>query len=387
MLPGFTIGFLGRGALVAIAALAAASTWFQPARPLESPLPQTSIASEPEVRLDPATGLASTEISVLTYNVAALPWPLRGDRTKALELIGAELADARAAGYEPDVVLLQEGFRASTSHLIELSGYPNWVRGPARNEQMPAYSGEAPERFRNERRWDRAEGLGKVADSGLYILSNWPILRKETTPFYASECAGYDCAANKGVLWAEIEVPGMPGVLQVYNTHLNARTSTGVPEARSLAAYALQVARMETFVDNHRDGDEPLIYGGDFNAKGSPERFDVFARAERLPQRIVQKDCLAPGPDCAISVPSGSGRPWLDTQDWQGWAHGQDVRIRVTGIETWFAGERPDAPLIKGRRTLSDHDGLLVRYELSWPSRPSDTLIALAEPVRTRPQR
>ena len=381
MLPGILSAMFSRGGLIAAFALAAAGAGLQAPRPLETPLPQRLIAREPLVRLDPATGRAATYISVLTYNVAALPWPLRGDRTKALELIGAELAAARAAGNGPDIVLLQEGFRASTSRLIGLAGYPNWVRGPARDDRMPDYSDEAPEAFRDARRWDKAEGLGKVADSGLWILSNWPILRKETTPFYASECAGYDCAANKGVLWAEIEVPGMPGTLQVFNTHLNARTSTGVPEARSLAAYALQVARMETFVDTQRDAGEPLIYGGDFNAKGSPERFEAFERAERLPQRIVQKDCLSPGPDCAVGLQAASRQPWLDTQDWQGWEHGRDVQVRVTGIETWFAGERPDAPLIKGRHTLSDHDALLVRYELSWPARPSDTLIALADPV------
>ncbi|MEL6323564.1 MAG: hypothetical protein AAFQ84_04975, partial [Pseudomonadota bacterium] len=282
---------------VAVAGLAigvTATLSLQPAPRLEAPLPQKTVITEPLIVTDPSTGTQTTTVDVLIYNVAALPWPLRGNRTKALHMIGDELALARERGEAPDIILIQEGFRRSMSDLIDRAGYPNWVRGPARTDLMPEYSDVAPETFQSERRWDKAEGLGKVAGSGLYVLSDWPILRKETSPFYASECAGYDCAANKGMLWVEIEVPGMPGHLQMFNTHLNARRSTGVPEARSLTAYSLQTARMADVVSNHYDGEEPLIFGGDFNAKGSPERFDAIMASGALPGALVHKACAAP---------------------------------------------------------------------------------------------
>ena len=346
---------------------------------LEPPLPQAIVQDEPAIRHNADDGTATTELSVLIYNVAALPWPIRGDRTRALELIGDELAAARTNGNAPDIVLIQEGFRRSMRTLIDRSGYPNWVRGPARSDQMPNYSLAATSEFKSGGKWTRAEGLGKITDSGLYVLSDWPILRKETSPFYRSECAGFDCAANKGVLWVEIEVPGMPGHLQMFTTHLNARKSTGAPPERTLEAYGLQIDRLETFVANHWNPAEPLIYGGDFNAKHSPERFALFEAASELPQAIVQRDCVTLRPACELDIASSGDTPWMDTQDWQGWASGEAVSIRPLRVETWFSEEYPDAPEIKGRHTLSDHDALLVTYELSWrDGTTSETLLASA---------
>jgi len=375
---------IGRLSTIAVVVLLLATT--QPSHKLEPPLPQSVVQDAPIITTDPESRRSSTEISVLIYNVAALPWPIRGNRTKALQMIGDELAAAREAGNAPDIVLIQEGFRRSMDELISRSGYPNWVRGPARDDRMPEFSDFAEPAFRDARRWTKAEGIGKITDSGLYVLSDWPILRKVTTPFYASECAGYDCAANKGVLWVDIEIPGVPVPLQVFTTHLNARKSTGVPEARSLEAYDLQVRRMEEFVDNNWDRSRPLIYGGDFNAKGSPERFALIEAADRLPDKIVQRECLSAETPCEMNLPIESETPWLDTQDWQGWAAGGGISITALRAEHWFTKEYADAPKIKGRQTLSDHHALFVRYELTWPSSPSDSVFAsFTSQTKSRP--
>ena len=60
--------------------------------------------------------LQSTELSVLTYNVRGLPWPLALGRADALKDIGAELARMRREGRQPDVVLIQEGFRGEVGY-------------------------------------------------------------------------------------------------------------------------------------------------------------------------------------------------------------------------------------------------------------------------------
>ena len=75
--------------------------------------------------------------SVMTYNVEGLPWPVRKGRGQALKAIGGELAAMRAAGRQPDVVLIQEGFRSEIWDLIDESGYPYVARGPNKGQRDP----------------------------------------------------------------------------------------------------------------------------------------------------------------------------------------------------------------------------------------------------------
>ena len=53
--------------------------------------------------------------------------------------------------------------------------------------------------------------------------------------------------------------------------------------------------------------------------------------------------------------------PWMDTQDLQFFGEGEHVAIRPVRVEAMFDGGA------SGPR-LSDHDGFLVTYELSWPA-------------------
>ena len=50
-------------------------------------------------------------LSVMTYNVNGLPWPVAFGREAALERIGARLAEMRRGERQPRLVLLQEAFR------------------------------------------------------------------------------------------------------------------------------------------------------------------------------------------------------------------------------------------------------------------------------------
>lgn len=98
---------------------------------------KTSFAPPPVLTIErPAPAdTHSAEISVLTYNVRGLPWPIATGRAKALKKIGAELAAMRAEGRQPDVVLIQEGFRSEVSDLVKTSGYRYWAQGPTRGER------------------------------------------------------------------------------------------------------------------------------------------------------------------------------------------------------------------------------------------------------------
>ena len=53
--------------------------------------------------------------------------------------------------------------------------------------------------------------------------------------------------------------------------------------------------------------------------------------------------------------------PWMDTQDLQFFADGEQLTVRPVRVESLFDGGA------SGPR-LSDHDGFLVTYELRWPT-------------------
>ncbi len=336
----------------------------------EPSVPQSNITAPPEISINPDTGEHSTEIDVLIYNIAALPWPLRSNRAKATKLIGAELAAMRKRGEQPNIVMIQEGFRSSIKRMIELSGYPNWVRGPKASDKMPDFSDRAPEDFKKGRSFFKGERIGKIMDSGLYILSDWPILGKTSQPFYRYECAGFDCGANKGMLAVGIQVPGMPGFLQMFTIHMNAGgTTTGVSEERSLTAHSLQIDHLNETMKEGVDVEQPLIFGGDFNMKQARERMGYVERDREQVEdiKLVQHYCVVIVPsECDVRMEYESSEPWLETQDWQAWRSGKQVKVKAILVDNMFEEERSDAPKIKGRRTLSDHNGLLVRYRLSW---------------------
>lgn len=318
--------------------------------------PQDAVASLPEIRVDPETGEHAIEISVLTYNVAGLPWPVRSDRDIALRQIGDYLGELRAVGREPDIVLVQEGFIADFADLVAASGYPNHVHGPLAGDRAPPLDNGLADSFRRREFRLRGEGWGKWLGSGLHILSNFPILDFAVRPF--RYCAGLDCLANKGVMLARIEVPGLPVPLDVVNTHLNARGAAKVPRDRTLIAHNLQIDEMEAFLEAAHTPGHPLIFGGDFNTRNAGDRIAyALERAEGM--MIASYYCTRIVDDCDIRISFDGDEPWLDTQDLLGFVDGSTVRLRPIAIEAMF-----DCDTTGG--VLSDHDGYLVRYRLSW---------------------
>jgi hypothetical protein len=63
---------------------------------------------------------------------------------------------------------------------------------------------------------------------------------------------------------------------------------------------------------------------------------------------------------CDVQLSWDGDEPWMDTQDLQGFESGRQVRVKPVRLEAMF-----DAP--QDGKMLSDHDGYLVTYELSWP--------------------
>lgn len=273
----------------------------------------------------------SAELSVLTYNVRGLPWPVARHRGEALRQIGRELAEMRAVGTQPDVVLIQEGFRREVADLHRASGYRYWATGPG-----------------------RSGAFGKLTSAGLHIFSDAPIVDVRRVAY--SACAGLDCFANKGALLARIEAPGAPTPVEILNTHLNSRRASRAPPKLALAAHNRQTRQLYDFVARERDPNLPLLVGGDFNVKNAAERYDFGAEAR--PYKVVSEFCSVPDSGCGSAVPDVAAKPWLRSQDLQAFAADEGVAIQPVAIASLFDNSRGDR--------LSDHDGYLVRYRLTW---------------------
>jgi hypothetical protein len=69
-------------------------------------------------------------LSVMTYNVHGLPFPIAFQRDPALHEIGTRLTALRRGGQQPHVVLLQEAFTTDAKAIAPLAGYRYVALGP-----------------------------------------------------------------------------------------------------------------------------------------------------------------------------------------------------------------------------------------------------------------
>ncbi len=289
----------------------------------------------------------------MTYNVEGLPWPVRSGRGEALKKIGRELAKMRAKGIEPDVVLLQEGFRDEVWDLIDESGYAYVARGPRKGQRDANYLKGEKTDYRRVKYRTKGEGLGKLGSSGLWVLSNYPIEWVKSHAYHY--CAGMDCLANKGVMLVSLTVPGLPVPVEIADTHLNSRKASGVPRSRANDAHHLQADELKHFMQTDRTPGAPLIVGGDFNVMNAPDRFDYVMR--EYPFEVTSRWCHERPKACDTQISYDGDAPWLNTQDLIGFLSGDKVEVIPTAVEATFDGA--DEPV------LSDHDGYRVTFKLT----------------------
>lgn len=324
-----------------------------PAAAFIAPAPELGSSSTAvRAALQPASAVPpdeSAEISVLTYNVRGLPWPIAFGRAAALREIGRELASMRREGRQPDVVLIQEGFRDEVAGLFRESGYRYWAEGPARSERT-SFSGSVL----RARDLFRGEGVGKLMGGGLHVFSDAPIVDVRTAAY--NNCAGVDCLANKGAMLVRLAPEGVPTPIDVVNTHMNSRKASLAPRSRTLPAHNGQVRELTAFLEANRQAGNPMLLGGDFNIRNSPARY-YFQALER-PYTVVGEFCSRPDSGCGDGAADATSEPWLRSQDLQAFSPGA-VRVQPLRAETLFPTKDP-------KRALSDHDGYLVRYRLAW---------------------
>jgi endonuclease/exonuclease/phosphatase family metal-dependent hydrolase len=313
-------------------------------------------APAPRVTLSDDGRTARTTLSVLSYNIEGLGWPARSTSRKAkLREIGQRLSALRQSGQGPDVILFQEVFSGPAKHAVADTGYPAIAPGPRRTTPPPPSTRET---LPGKPRIKRGELGIRLTGSGLVVASRYPIIRVDQRAYGRRSCAGLDCLANKGLMLARIAIPGLPAPVDLYDTHMNSRGASRVAANRHLAAHARQSLEASAFIYRTRDAAAPLVFGGDFNMRQSEERWENFSRYQSL--TLVHRVCAQAGSDCDVRLSWDGDAPWMDTQDLHFFQSGAHVSLRPIRVEAMFDGG-PSGP------ALSDHDGFLVTYELTWP--------------------
>ncbi|WP_420144203.1 endonuclease/exonuclease/phosphatase family protein [Sphingobium sp.] len=309
----------------------------------------------------PTAASSGLPLSVMTYNVMGLPWPVAFGRAQAIDSIADRLAMLRCDGHQPHVVLLQEAFLADPDQFAQRAGYAHVAAGPDAQARSAMAQTPADTAFLAQARWDRGETMSKQLGSGLMILSDYPIERIDRLAYPAFACAGFDCLANKGALIAHLRVPGVARPVAVVNTHLNARKAAAVPVARSQRAFDRQVALLTAFVRHHVPAHQPMIVGGDLNIGRDPDRIRSFFTHWRSAGQAF------------VTASLGGGRRALA----QGAAIGADARRDLAetverGKDWLFARDGNGAPMAVAHAAvpfggtaetrLSDHAGYMIGY-------------------------
>lgn len=303
-------------------------------------------------------------VSILTYNVKGLPWPVATGRASAFERIEQRLIGLRAVGKQPHVVVLQEAFTERAKQIGVRSGYPFRANGPAAGDMATNDARDEGADFLGNASALKGETQGKWLDSGLMIFSDYPIITVKRAAFPKAGCAGFDCLANKGILMVELRVPGQDVPVTVVTTHLNSKKGSGVSQGRSLEAYRRQVAAISSFMRTYRNPDSPFILAGDLNAS-SPARRQVLtdarlaaeASSRPLQSRSGLDAILFEGAFASQLAPEANyiskrGR------DWQFFGDGQNASVRPSNLQIPF-GKEADGSM------LSDHLGFSISYRFT----------------------
>lgn len=299
-------------------------------------------------------------LSVLTYNVKGLPWPLASDRPKAFLAIADRLRDLRAEGRNPHIVVLQEAFTQDAQSIGRAAGYRFIAYGPDAWAVTEAPMAPADRRHLAGASWWKGETGAKLLGSGLQILSDYPVAAVRSMAFPGFACAGYDCLSNKGAVMVTVEVPGAPSPVDIVTTHLNCRHKSGVSHARSLYAYQRQAAFLSRFIAEYHNPDHPLIVAGDFNVGKDVGRRQYLFRELRhgwgqaFPVADALRDVAASG----RNMPADALLSMRKAKDWQFHVSSPKASLTAQAIDVPFGTEKDGG-------MLSDHVGYtsVFRFE------------------------
>lgn len=318
-------------------------------------------------------------LSVLTYNVKGLPWPVAFGRNGALEQIAVRLRTLRRIGQAPQIVVLQEAFTAEAQSIGVAAGYRYIVSGPDSGMAGSLAMTRADQDFASGASWLKGETEGKYVGSGLQILSDYPIRDVRQIAFSSFACAGFDCLANKGALLATLDIPGAASPIEVLTTHLNSRTASHVEDSRSIYAYRRQVGALTAFIQEHHDPRLPLIAAGDFNVGSALPRRKALLSDVRIHWASAGsvRDAFGQYQRQGGILTGDAAFSFGRARDWQFFCDGLAGKLVLTGIDVPFGRDQSG-------HMLSDHVGYAARYRLEAPSIPTGDMVLVTMRGRSK---
>lgn len=250
-------------------------------------------------------------------------------------------------------MLVQEAFTDEAKKLAKVAGYDFVATGPS--AASDAVQPPLGMKFDGAARWAKGERTGSLADSGLLVLSDYPIVKTLRFAFPEGACAGFDCLAAKGVLVAWIAVPGAREPIAFVNTHLNSRRAAHVPKARSDTAYAWQISAVRNFLMREISPNAAVIIGGDLNIGKSPNRRAAYSALPLLGPRQI--DGLSSAKIMRVSTPEAEHIAVLNKDKI---ISRSGKNMTLTPVRAWVLFEKStiDEP-------LSDHAGFVVNYRFT----------------------
>lgn len=297
--------------------------------------------------------LQDVTLRVLSYNINGLPPPLEKRKQPLYDRIAEILRERRIAGNQPHIVLLQEAFDKRTAVIAEQTGYPYVVKGPSRREGPKKT--KAHYSLKSRKAYAISGTAQKFTNSGLYILSDFPIKEAFHEVFDADACAGIDCLSNKSVVLARVDVPGLPVPVDIVTTHFNSLRSAKAPPRLTKAAHAAQSDVLQRFIEKTVLADAPVILAGDINTK-FPSRYEYFiSRVDAMDAGI---DCVDHPTVCIVGPDTDPQNLVFNTNDKHFIA--DSPRVDITPIYA----VRNFKETLDGRE-LSDHSGYEIHYRLS----------------------
>jgi endonuclease/exonuclease/phosphatase family metal-dependent hydrolase len=275
------------------------------------------------------------QLRLLSLNVWGLPWPVSSIPDARMRMIASDLPtlELDAAAFQevwtPGAreILLEGGRRAGLVH--------SWHRD------------------------------GLLGNSGLLVLSRWPILQTRFTRFalggLPQRLHHADYYGGKGFAQCRLEVPG--GEFELFATHLQAGYGR-VGYADEYLGH--RVAQMIELALGVATTDRPLAVLGDLNSRPRRDEMSVLLGATGLIDVAV-----AIGRDVPTLLPYSpygpDEEPLGKRIDYTLARAGKAVGVRpVEAIRTF------DTEFVLGgrRATFSDHTGVLAELDLGGPGRP-----------------
>ena len=290
-------------------------------------------------------------LRLLSYNINGLPKTLTKGKPPLFNRIAEILRERRAAGTQPHVVLLQEAFDKRTSVIADTTGYRYVYKGPGRRDT--SRKGRAHWTQATRKIYAQRPDPQKIAGSGLYILSDFPIVDARFKAFDSDECAGFDCLSNKAIQFARLQTPFAEQPIDIVNSHFNSRGSAKAPGKIVLKAHKKQTDLLVKLLGEFRNG-YPIVIAGDFNTK-QDKRYAYFSQNVGLAD--VGQVCLANRALCALAAGTKEDELLYRTNDKQFYADSDAVRLKPI----WAA--RNFNELLDGK-PLSDHLGYEVHYQV-----------------------